>query len=112
MKEQRISLTKARHILASLPGQFSDECPSIVITSNHRPLLTIMPYETHQSLLETIESLQTLLKIIGSNALVEKALQNKKEKGGLPGISHPISWEEFQREVGWVSSNPTTTVES
>ena len=101
MKEQHISLTKARQILASLPGQFSDECPSIVITSNHRPLLTIMPYEAHQSLLETIESLQTLLKIISNNALVEKALQNKKEQVCLSGVSHPISWEEFQKEVGW-----------
>ncbi|SRR5258708_35409354 len=101
MKEQRISLTKARQILASLPEQFSDECPSIVITSNNRPLMTIMSYERHQSLLETIESLQTLLKILGNNKLVETALHNKKEKDCLPGMLHPISWEEFQKEVGW-----------
>jgi PHD/YefM family antitoxin component YafN of YafNO toxin-antitoxin module len=102
MKEQRISLTKARQILARLPEQFSNECPSIVITSHNQPLMAIMPYETHQSLLETIESLQTLLKIIGSNKLVETALQKKKEKMCPPGsIPRHLSWEEFQKEVGW-----------
>jgi hypothetical protein len=101
MKEQSISLTKARQILAGLPEQFSEECPSIVITYNRRPLMTIMPYETHQSLLETIESLQTLLKIMGSNQLVETALRNKKEKASPPAILHTISWDEFQEEMGW-----------
>lgn len=101
MKEQRISLTKARQILARLPEQFSNECPSIVITSHNQPLMAIMPYETHQSLLETIESLQTLLKIIGSNKLVETALQKKNEKMCPPGIPRHLSWEEFQKEVGW-----------
>lgn len=101
MKEQRISLTEARQSLGSLAEQFSNECPSIVITSHNRPLMAIMPYETHQSLLDTIESLQTLLKIMGSNKLVETALQKKKEKTCPPGIPHHLSWEEFQREVGW-----------
>ena len=103
MKERTISLSEASRTLASLAQQFSDECPAIVITRNNRPLLTIMPYEAHQSLLETIDSLQTLLKIMSSgNELVEQALRNKKEKAsGAPTLMHHVSWEEFKEEVGW-----------
>jgi PHD/YefM family antitoxin component YafN of YafNO toxin-antitoxin module len=101
MKECTISLSEASQILASLPEQFSEECPAIVITNENHPLMTVMPYKTHQSLLETIDSLQTLLRIMGSSDMAEKALQNKKEKASTPNTTHNLSWEEFQKEFGW-----------
>lgn len=101
MKERSISLSRARQTLASLPELFSAECPAITITYKDRPVMSIMPYETHQALLQTIDSLQTLLKILGNNELVEKALQNKKEKTRTPDTHHQISWEEFKEEFGW-----------
>ena len=101
MKEHTISLSEARQSLASLPEQFSEECPAIIITDKKQPLMTIMPYKAHQSLLETIDSLQTLLKIMASNELVEKALQNKKEQACVPDTTHHLSWEEFKEEFGW-----------
>lgn len=101
MKERNISLSKARQTLASLPELFSAECPAITITYQNRPLMSIMSYETHQALLQTIDSLQTLLKIMGNNELVERALQNKKEKSSTPDVQHHISWEEFKEEFGW-----------
>src|SRR5215469_5086063 len=101
MKEHTISLDEASQILASLPEQFSEECPAIIITDENQPLMTIMPYKTHQSLLETIDSLQTLLKIMSNSDLVEKALENKKEQASTPDTIHNLSWEEFKEEFGW-----------
>ena len=101
MKERNISLSQARQTLASLPELFSAECPSITITYKNRPLMSVMSYETHQSLLQTIDSLQTLLQILGTNELVEQVLQKKKERACVPDTSHHISWEEFKEEFGW-----------
>jgi hypothetical protein len=98
MTEHTLSLTRVRQLLPNLQEQFSADCPAIVITQNKQPVMSIMPYETHQSLLATIDSLQTLLKIMGTNELVEEALKNKK--GPVP-LAHAVSWEEFQQEFGW-----------
>jgi hypothetical protein len=101
MTDHTLTLDEASQALASLPEQFSVECPAIIITNEDQPLMTIMPYETHQSLLATIDSLQTLLRIIGSSDLTEQALQNKKAKISVPDTEHTISWEEFKEEFGW-----------
>lgn len=97
MKERIISLLEVQRSLASLVEQFSDECPAMVVTRNQRPVLSIMPYETYQALLENVASLQTMLEIMVG-----------KELGGAPRqkrVHRPceqsISWEEFQKEVGW-----------
>ncbi len=94
MKERIISLPEARKTLAKMPEQFSKECPAIVITRNNQPILSIMPYETHQALLENIASLQTLLEIMAGK---ETGEASKPEKAR----AHRASWEEFQKEVGW-----------
>lgn len=97
MKERIISLLEFQRSLASLPEQFSAECPAMIITRNQQPVLSIMPYETYQALLENIQSLQTMLEIMAG-----------KEFGDIPRpkktdikCEHSISWEEFQKEVGW-----------
>lgn len=97
MKERIISLLEVQRSLASLADQFSDECPAMIVTRNQRPVLSIMPYETYQALLENVTSLQTMLEIMVG-----------KEMGTVPrpkkvqiSCEHSVSWEEFQKEVGW-----------
>lgn len=101
MKECNISLTEAQKNLKSLPEQFSAECPAIIITHNNQPILSIMPYATHQALLADIESLQTLLKIVSGKEFMgtETVKQNTPKSMGLD--DQGISWEEFQKEFGW-----------
>jgi hypothetical protein len=103
MTERLLSLQEAGQTLASLPDQFSAECPAIIITADdQRPLMTVMSYETYQEMLATIDSLQTLLRIIGNSDLIENVLQQKKEKAGVPDMAdHTISWEEFKETFGW-----------
>lgn len=97
MRERIISMTEAQQALASLCEQFSSECSAIVITRDDQPVLTVMPYHVHQELLANVTSLQTMLEIMlgGDGTAIER-----QKKAALPG-SKSISWEEFQKEVGW-----------
>ena len=97
MRERIISMTEAQQALDGLCEQFSAECPSIVITRDDQPVLTVMPYHVHQELLANVASLQTMLEIMlgGDGTATER-----QEKTAIPG-SKSISWEEFQKEVGW-----------
>jgi hypothetical protein len=97
MKEHTISLTEAQQALTSLCEQFSIECPAIVITREDQPVLTIMPYRLHQELLANVASLQTMLEImLGGDGTASE----RQAKTTIPH-GKSISWEEFQKEVGW-----------
>jgi PHD/YefM family antitoxin component YafN of YafNO toxin-antitoxin module len=111
MRERTITLTEAQQALESLCEQFSADCPAIVITRDEQPILTVMPYQTHQEMLANIESLhqtrqemlanieslQTMLEImLGS----EGTATSHQEKAEIEA-GKSISWEEFQKEVGW-----------
>ncbi len=97
MKERIISLLEVQRSLASLTEQFSDECPAMIVTRNQRPVLSIMPYETYQALLENVASLQTMLEI-----MVGKEQGDVHRPKKVPGLcEQSITWEEFQKEVGW-----------
>ena len=97
MRERTITLTEAQQALESLCEQFSADCPAIVITRDEQPILTVMPYQTHQAMLANIESLQTMLEImLGSEGMAT----SHREKAGVEA-GKSISWEEFQKEVGW-----------
>lgn len=98
MKEHRISLAEAQKMLKSLPEHFSAECPTIILTRNNRPVLSVMPYETHQALLADIESLQTVLKIMSGRGLSEMTPTRQRP---LTSLSTGTSWEDFQKEFGW-----------
>jgi PHD/YefM family antitoxin component YafN of YafNO toxin-antitoxin module len=97
MRERTITLTEAQQALESLCEQFSADCPAIVITRDDQPILTVMPYQTHQEMLANIESLQTMLEImLGSEGTATSHQEKAEVEAGKS-----LSWEEFQKEVGW-----------
>src|SRR5215467_9948139 len=97
MQERTISLSEAQQTLESLSEQFSKDCPAIIITRDNQPLLTIMPYHTHQALLANVESLQTILEIMvgGEQPKATRPKKAKVKRG------KSMSWETFKEEVGW-----------
>ena len=97
MKERTISLTEAQRTLSKLSEQFSEDYPSLVVTRDNRPILTIMSYQAHQALLANIESLQTLLEIIAGKE-VTQAIKTPREP---VACDHSTTWEELQKEIGW-----------
>lgn len=97
MKERTISLAEARQLLDSWPAQFSEECPTMIVSCNNQPVLTLMSYKAHQALLKNIESLQTMLEIMSGSETIKVAPRKPKKKKN----AHSTSWEEFQSEVGW-----------
>lgn len=92
-----ISLQEAQQLLASLPEAFAEASPALIITNNDQPVLSILPYEVHQALLEHLAALQTSLAILSGQAI---GVVRKPKQERAP-CAHPLSWEEFQKEVGW-----------
>jgi hypothetical protein len=97
LQNKTLSLAQAQKIFASLPAQFSEECTEITITRNNQPILTILPYKTHQEILQNVASLQTMLEI----RLGDEAVHTSGQKITQKESSRPATWEDFQKEVGW-----------
>ena len=95
VRERTITIAEAQQILASLTGQLSEE--TFIITHDDQPVLTLMTYQAHQALLANVESLQTVLEIMLGG---EKTDAPRPAKAAVTADKH-ISWEEFQKEVGW-----------
>lgn len=97
MSERIITLTEAQRLLKSLSEQSSEE--TLVITKRGQPLLTLMPYHSHQELLANIASLQTILEImLGGVKTTPRTHQPAKAS---PEHGKNTSWEEFKEKVGW-----------
>lgn len=97
MEERTISLIEAQQMLENFPEQLPATCPVMIITCNNQPVLSILPYATHQALLENIASLQTLLEIMAG----KEAEHISQASKAAVTQTHRLSWEEFQKEVGW-----------
>lgn len=96
---REITITEARQMLKSLAEQFPED--GLIITRNGQPVLALMSYQAHKALLANVQSLQTVLEIMlgGDQASAPRpARPDKKE--AMP-YDKSISWEEFQKEVGW-----------
>lgn len=98
MKERTITIAEAQKLLKNLSEQVSEE--TLVIARDGQPLLTLMPYQTHQALLANIESLQTVLEIMLGGEKTETQRPPRPALVDEP-LDKSISWEEFQKEVGW-----------
>lgn len=97
MRERTVAIAEAQHLLESLSEQFSEDCSALVITRDSQPALAIMSYQAYQEMLANVKSLQTILEIMLGG---EKADEPRPAKAEIPR-SKSISWEEFQKEVGW-----------
>jgi len=96
MTEHILSISEAQRELTSLPERFDEELETVTVTRYGKPVMSILPYESYQTLKETIDSLLETLEILQDQELMAsfresvKALQN----GEL------VDWEDAKRELG------------
>ncbi|HEU0000667.1 MAG TPA: type II toxin-antitoxin system Phd/YefM family antitoxin [Ktedonobacteraceae bacterium] len=64
MSEHILSISEARKELPHLPEQFEEQPGTVTITRQGKPVMTVLPYETHKFLLETIDSLREMIKTL------------------------------------------------
>jgi len=83
MSKHILSISEAQRELTRLPEQFEEESEAVTVTRYGKPVMTILPYNTYKSLLETLEALQETLEIMQDEELMAafregvKALQRE-----------------------------------
>ena len=96
MPEHTLSISEAQKELTRLPEQFEEEPEAVTVTRYGKPVMTILPFDTYKSLLETIEALLETLEVLRDEELMTafresvKALQN----------GETVDWEDAKRELG------------
>ncbi len=96
MPEHTLSISEAQKELTRLSEQFEEEPEAVTVTRYGKPVMTILPFNTYKSLLETIEALLETLEVLRDEELMAafresvKALQN----------GETVDWEDAKRELG------------
>ncbi len=92
------SISEIREAITRLPEQFEEEgLQAVTVTRHGKPVMDILPHETYQQLLETIDLLLETLEVVQDEELMAAFRQGMKdiEEGRV------IPWEQAKKEHGW-----------
>jgi len=109
--EDMLSISEAQREMTRIPDQLTGELQSITVTRYGKPVLSILPYHVHKSLLEEIqtfkeeittlqtkiESLQETLEVLRDDDLMEAIRQGVQEIAENKGES----LDDVLKELGW-----------
>ena len=96
MAERIMSISEVQDIFPYLPEQFDRNLELITVTRDGKPVMTILPYDVYQSLLDNLESLEETLEIMQDEELMAALREGIEamERG------ETVAWEDVQRELG------------
>jgi len=97
MAERTFPISEFQDKITYLPEQFDLKPEAITITKDGKPIMTILPYDVYQSLLEKLESLQETLEIMQDEELMASLREGIEamERG------ETVAWEDVQRKLGF-----------
>jgi PHD/YefM family antitoxin component YafN of YafNO toxin-antitoxin module len=97
MSEHTLSISEAQKELTRLPEQFEEQPEAVTVTRYGKPVMSIMPYETHKLMLETIDSLLETIEILQDAELMATFRESVKELA--TGQGQPL--DDVLKELGW-----------
>jgi PHD/YefM family antitoxin component YafN of YafNO toxin-antitoxin module len=97
MSEHTLSISEAQKELMRLPEQFEEQPEAVTITRYGKPVMSILPYETHRLMLETIDSLLETIEILQDAELMATFRESVKELAA--GQGQPL--DDVLKELGW-----------
>lgn len=97
MSEHTLSISEAQKELMRLPEQFEEQPEAVTVTRYGKPVMSILPYETHKFLLETIDSLLETIEILQDEELMAAFRESVKELA--EGQGQPL--DEVLKELRW-----------
>ncbi len=102
MHENIYSISEIREEISRLPEQFEEDIDLVTVTRHGKPVMTILPTSTYQTLKETIDelketvdSLLETLEVMGDRELMaafRRGIQDEAEGRVFP-------WEEVKKEM-------------
>ena len=60
MSEQTLSISEAQREFLQLPERFEEGLDVVHVTRYGKPIMTILPYDTYQTLIKTIDKLEKI----------------------------------------------------
>lgn len=96
MSEQILSISEAQRELTRLPDQFEEGSEAVTVTRYGKPVMTILPYNTYKSLLETVDSLLETIEILQD----EELMATFRESIEALKNGETVDWEDAKRELG------------
>jgi prevent-host-death family protein len=96
MSEPILSISEAQKELTRLPEQFEEKPQAVTVTRYGKPVMSILPYDSYRSLLETIDSLLETIEILQDKELMTTFRESVEaiRRGEL------VDWEDAKRELG------------
>jgi prevent-host-death family protein len=97
MRKNIYSISEIREAITRLPEQFEDDTDVVTVTRHGKPIMTILPASTYETLVETIDSLLETLEVLQDEELMaafRRGVQDAAEGRVIP-------WEEVKKEMGW-----------
>ena len=102
MHENIYSISEIREEISRLPEQFEEDTDLVTVTRHGKPVMTILPTSTYQTLKETIDelketidSLLETLEVMGDKELMaafRRGIQDEAEGKVFP-------WEDVKKEM-------------
>ena len=103
MRENTYSISEIREAISHLPEAFEEDTDLVTVTRHGKPVMTILPTSTYETLKETIDTLKETvdslletLEIMSDEELMASFRRGIKELA--EGKGRP--WEEVKRELG------------
>jgi prevent-host-death family protein len=97
MSEPTLSISEAQKELTRLPEQFEEQPEAVTVTRYGKPVMSILPYDSYRSLLETIDSLLETIEILQDKELMSTFRESVKELAA--GQGQPL--DDVLKELGW-----------
>ena len=85
-----ISITEARNSIGKLPKRLAKKKNTLAITRRGKPVLAIMPWDSYESMLET-------LAVLSDRELMRQIRRSEKEIAR----GKSIPWSEAKKQLGW-----------
>ena len=101
--DKTLSIIEAREQLTRLPEQFEQEAgaaashEAITVTRHGKPVLAILPFESYQSLVEMLETLQETLEVLQDEELMASFRRGLEDSAA----GRVKRWEQIKKERGW-----------
>ena len=88
--EKEMTIVEARKRLTQLPEEFASGTSAITITRRGKPVMSVMPFELYETLMETLE--------IASDPQLMAELRSGIEEARSGRTN---SWESVNQKNGW-----------
>ncbi len=95
--EHTMSISEVQDKITRLPEQFAEDPEAVTVTRHGKPVMTILPFNEYQSLVDTVESLMETMEILQDKELMADFRQGVQELA--EGKGRPL--HEVFKELGW-----------